>query len=359
MRQLLTKLRSLVWPARPDPAKSRRIAELRLVFCGFIAFAIIGTIGMRIVGLAEAHTNLRLAVHGQAEAAMRGRILDREGRLLAGNLPITVLHANPGEIMNVDDAANSLAAILPHQTSANLRALLSKQTKYVELERQLSPKQHVAILQLGIPGVYFAKGMTRIYPRGQTAAHILGAVDTDHIGIAGIEKSFNASLSAGDDVVLSLDIGLQTIIGHEIQKQIDRFEAIGGAGVILDMHSGEILAAASQPDFNPNQFGRASADARFNRTTKGLYEMGSTFKVLNTAIALETGAAEINQRFDVGKPMRISRFTITDYKPRNRPLSLPEIMVYSSNIGSALIAEEIGAETQRGYMDKLGLLRGL
>ena len=175
--------------------------------------------------MAEAHTNLRLATHGQAAAAPRGRILDRQGRLLAGNLPITVLHANPSEIMNLDEAATSLAKILPHHNRADLRALLSKKTKYAELDRQLSPKQHAAILQLGIPGVYFANGITRIYPRGQTAAHILGAVDTDHIGIAGIEKAFNPILSAGDDVTLSLDIGLQTIISHEIQKQIDRFEA--------------------------------------------------------------------------------------------------------------------------------------
>mgnify|MGYP001452837172 CR=1 FL=1 len=356
MRELLTKLRDLVLPARPDPAQSRRIAEIRLVLCGFIAIAIIGTIGTRIVGLAEANSNLRLAVHGQAAAPMRGRILDRNGRLLAGNLPITVLHANPTEIMNIDAAAARLAPILPHRSIADLRNLLGKKTKYVELDRQLSPKQHAAILQLGIPGVYFAKGMTRIYPRGQTAAHVLGFVDTDHNGIAGIEKALNIELANGQDVTLSLDLGLQTIISHEIQKQIDLFEAIGGAGVILDIHSGEILAAASLPDFNPNQFGRVSDDARFNRATKGLYEMGSTFKVLNTAIALETGAANINQRFEVAKPLRISRFTITDFKPRFRPLNVPEIMVYSSNIGSARIAEAIGAETQRAYMDKLGLL---
>ena len=356
MRELLTKLRDLVLPARPDPAQSRRIAEIRLVLCGFIAIAIIGTIGTRIVGLAEANSNLRLAVHGQAAAPMRGRILDRNGRLLAGNLPITVLHANPTEIMNIDAAAARLAPILPHRSIADLRNLLGKKTKYVELDRQLSPKQHAAILQLGIPGVYFTKGMTRIYPRGQTAAHVLGFVDTDHNGIAGIEKALNTELANGQDVTLSLDLGLQTIISHEIQKQIDLFEAIGGAGVILDIHSGEILAAASLPDFNPNQFGRVSDDARFNRATKGLYEMGSTFKVLNTAIALETGAANINQRFEVAKPLRISRFTITDYKPRVRPLNVPEIMVYSSNIGSARIAEAIGADTQRAYMDKLGLL---
>ena len=359
MRELLTKLRDLVLPSRPDPAQSRRIAEIRLVLCGFIAIAIIGTIGTRIFGLADANSNLRLAVHGQAAAPMRGRILDRNGRLLAGNLPITVLHANPTEIMNIDDAAARLAPILPHRNIADLRNMLGKKTKYVELDRQLSPKQHAAILQLGIPGVYFAKGMTRIYPRGQTAAHVLGFVDTDHNGIAGIEKALNTELANGQDVALSIDLGLQTIIGHEIQKQINLFEAIGGAGVILDIHSGEILAAVSLPDFNPNQFGRVSDDARFNRATKGLYEMGSTFKVLNTAIALETGAAKINQTFEVAKPLRISRFTITDYKPRFRPLNVPEIMVYSSNIGSARIAEAIGAETQRAYMDKLGLFRRL
>jgi len=356
MRQLLANLRDLILPARPDPGQSRRIAEIRLVICGFIAVAIIGTIGTRIVGLAEANANLRLAQHGKSITALRGRILDREGRLLASNLPITVLHANPTEIMDVAAAARQLATILPHHSVADLNILLTKKTKYVELDRQLTPKQHAEILKLGIPGVYFANGMTRIYPRGHTAAHILGYVDTDQNGIAGIEKSLNAELAAGKDVTLSLDIGLQTIISHEIQKQIDRFEAIGGAGVILDIHSGEILAAASLPDFNPNQFGRASDDARFNRATKGLYEMGSTFKVLNTAIALETGAADINQRFEVAKPLRISRFTITDYHPRKEPLNVPEIMVYSSNIGSARIAEEIGAETQRAYMDKLGLL---
>ena len=149
------------------------------------------------------------------------------------------------------------------------------------------------------------------------------------------------------------------MIRSEIQKQIDKFEAIGGAGVLLDIKTGEMLAVASLPDFNPNQFSLANDDARFNRATKGLYEMGSTFKVLNTAIALESGAATTNQRFEVSKPLRVSRFTITDYQPHSKPLNVPEILVYSSNIGSALMAEAVGAKAQRAYMDKLGLLNRL
>ena len=135
MRQLLRKFSHLVMPARPDPAQSRRIAEIRLVFCGFITIAIIGTIGARIVGLADTSGNSQLASHGHASTPARGRILDREGRLLAGNLPVTILHANPAEIMNIDTAADLLATVLPDHDTANLRILLGRKTKYIELDR--------------------------------------------------------------------------------------------------------------------------------------------------------------------------------------------------------------------------------
>ena len=356
MNAPLQKLRQLILPPRPDPARSRRIAEGRLMISCIVAFGIFITIGVRIVGLADASASTRLAQSAAAITTERGRILDRKGRLLAGNLPITVLHADPSEIMDARDAAAKLAPLLNQHDHASLIKLLTKKTRYVELDRQLPPKRHAQILQLGIPGVYFAKGAVRVYPREHAAAHILGHVDTDNIGIAGIEKSLNAKLAAGKDVTLSIDLGLQAVIRREIQQQIDKFDAIGGAGILLDIKSGEMLAVASLPDFNPNQFALASDDMRFNRATKGLYEMGSTFKVLNTAIALESGAATTNQRFEVSKPMRVSRFTITDYHPHNKPLNVPEILIYSSNIGSARMAEAIGAETQRAFMDKLGLL---
>jgi len=356
MNTSLRKLRHLILPPRPDPARSRRIAEGRLLICCLVALGIFISIGVRIVGLADANASTRLANSGAAVTAERGRILDRKGRLLAGNLPITILHADPSEIMDIQAAATKLAPLLNDHDQASLTKLLSKETRYVELDRQLPPKRHAQILQLGIPGVYFAKGATRVYPRDHAAAHILGYVDTDNYGIAGIEKSMNTKLAAGQDVTLSVDLGLQAVMRREIQRQIDRFEAIGGAGVLLDIQTGEMLAVASLPDFNPNKFSFASDDARFNRATKGLYEMGSTFKVLNTAIALESGAATTNQRFEVSNPMRISRFTITDFHPHNKPLNVPEILVYSSNIGSARMAEAIGAQTQRAFMDKLGLL---
>ncbi len=359
MSVLSQKIRSLILPPRPDPAQSRRIAEGRLLICGLFALAIFASIGARIIVLADTNLSTSIAPSANAVSVERGRILDRNGKLLAGNLPITLLHADPTEIMNVDDAAKQLAALLPNQSVGNLKTLLSKETRYVELERQLSPKRHSQILKLGIPGVYFADSQTRVYPQALTAAHILGYVDTDKKGIAGIEKSMDALLAAGNDVSLSIDLGIQAVMEREIKSQIDRFEAIGGAGALIDIRSGELLAVASFPNFNPNSFSLANDDALFNRATKGVYEMGSTFKVLNTAIALETGASTIDQRYEVSKPLRISRFTITDYHPYTRPLNVPEILVYSSNIGSALMADAVGADTQRAYMQRLGLLNRL
>jgi cell division protein FtsI (penicillin-binding protein 3) len=181
---LSQKIRTLILPPRPDPAQSRRIAEGRLLICGLFALAIFGSIGARIIVLADTNVSKSIAPSANAVSVERGRILDRNGKLLAGNLPITLLHADPSEIMNVNDAAKQLAALLPNQSAGNLKTLLSKETRYVELERQLSPKRHSQILELGIPGVYFADSQTRVYPQALTAAHILGYVDTDNKGIA-------------------------------------------------------------------------------------------------------------------------------------------------------------------------------
>ena len=170
-----------------------------------------------------------------------------------------------------------------------------------------------------------------------------------------MEKSLDARLASGGDVTLSIDAGIQAIMAREINRQIQTFEAIGGAGVMLDIASGEILALVSLPDFNPNHFGGTDADTRFNRATLGLYEMGSTFKVLNTAMALESGTTTLERRYEVARPLRIGGHRIRDYKVYDWPLTVPEILVLSSNIGSARMAAEIGAEIQKAYLRRLGM----
>lgn len=350
------RLRPLVLPPRPDPARSRRIAEVRLVISALAVLAVFATIAARVVLLATDEANARTAGIIQIEKAERGRILDRNGRLLATNLPITVLHADPKEIMDPAGAARDLAPLLPRHDEASLKRLLTKDTRYVELDRKLTPARHAEILGMGIPGVYFRNSRLRAYPSGRLAAHILGQVDTDNNGLAGVEKSLDARLTAGEDVTLSIDAGVQAIVAREISKQIQEFEAIGGAGVMLDITTGEVLALVSLPDFNPNHFAMIDSDTRFNRATLGLYEMGSTFKVLNTAMALEAGTTSIERRYDVARPLRVGGHRINDYHVYNWPLSVPEILVLSSNIGSAKMAAEIGAEIQKSYLDRLGLL---
>ena len=352
---ILTGLRNLVLPPRPDPARSRRIAEVRLVISAVVVLAVFSAIATRVVMLSTSGDEASSRNGVPVASLPRGQIFDRNGRLLATNLPITVLHADPSEIMNAPEAARLLAPMLETHDEASLTRLLSKKTRYVELDRKLTPARHAAILNLGIPGVYFRKSVLRTYPSGNLAAHILGHVDPDNNGLAGMEKSMDATLVSGQDVTLALDGGVQAIVARELAAQIDTFEAIGGAGMVLDIHSGEIIAMVSLPDFNPNHFAKAIDDARFNRATVGLYEMGSTFKILNTAIALETGATDVTRRYEVAKPLRIGGFPIRDYKTYKWPLSVPEILVLSSNIGSAQMAAEIGGPTQKAYLERLGL----
>ncbi|MGC6519917.1 MAG: peptidoglycan D,D-transpeptidase FtsI family protein [Candidatus Puniceispirillaceae bacterium] len=351
---IISFLRGLVLPARPDPARSRRIAEVRLVVSAAFVLIVFTAIATRLVLLSTQEANARTAGIN-VPGAERGQILDRNGRLLATNLPITVLHADPSEIMDPRAAARALAPLLARHDETSLRRLLTKNTRYVELDRKLTPARHAEILGLGIPGVYFRQSQLRSYPSGKLAAHILGQVDKDNKGLAGLEKSLDARLAAGEDIRLALDSGVQAVVAREIASQMEAFEAIGGAGVMLDIASGEVIAMVSLPDFNPNHFARIADDARFNRATLGLYEMGSTFKVLNTAIALQAGTTTLDTRYEVSKPLRIARHTIRDFHMHDWQLSVPEILVLSSNIGSARMAAEIGAETQQAFLRRMGL----
>jgi len=352
---ITSRLRDLVLPARPDPARSRHIAEVRLVMSAVVVMAVFAAIAARVMFLATDEANARTAGIVPPSKAERGQILDRKGRLLATNLPITVLHADPSEIMDPAAAARALAPLLPRHDEAALTGLLTKDTRYVELDRKLTPARHAEILGLGIPGIHFRKSTLRAYPSGRLAAHILGQVDPDSNGLAGVEKSLDARLASGANVTLSIDAGIQAIVAREINNHIQIFEAIGGAGVMLDIASGEVLALVSLPDFNPNHFGGVDDDTRFNRATLGLYEMGSTFKVLNTAMALESKTTTLDRRYEVAKPLRVGGHRISDFHVYDWPLTVPEILVLSSNIGSARMAAEIGAETQKHFLRQLGM----
>ena len=345
-----------VWPSRPDPDKSRRVARARLLVAGAVATSCFMGISAKAVWLASGHDAFKSAQSQAQTKASRGAIYDRKGRLLASTLPVMRLHLDPKMVLNPFEVAEKLAPLVPGKSEEDILHALRRKSRYVELDRKITPARHAAIMRLGLPGVNITATSLRSYPHAAEAAHLVGQVDRDGQGIAGIEKSLNEILASGEDVHLSIDLGVQAIVRQSIAHQIERFEAVGGAGLVMDMKNGEIISLVSLPDYDPNQYARASDDARFNRATKGVFEMGSIFKVLNTAIALESDMASLGSSYDVSKPMYVSGFPIRDYRPRNRALNLSEVLVYSSNIGSAKIAEAIGPVLQRSYMEKLGLL---
>lgn len=287
----------------------------------------------------------------------RADIVDRNGVVLATSLTTASLYANPRQVHNPDEAAQLLNSVLPELNIASTAAKLDTDRGFIWLKRDLTPRQQQAVNRLGLPGIYFQAESKRVYPQGNLTAHLVGFTDVDGRGLAGVERSFDDLLQSGErPLQLSIDVRVQHILHEELNRAIADFTAIGGAGIILDLKSGEVLAMVSLPDFDPARAGEASEDARFDRATLGLYEMGSTFKIFNTAIALDSGTVTLADGFDATKPIRIGGYTINDYHGKHRFLTIPEIFTYSSNIGSAKMADLFGPEIQQAYLERFGLM---
>lgn len=338
-------------------------ARTRLLVGGSLMAAAFFVVGVRMFDLAVFNEteDLRRAASreiARPAAMARADILDRNGVLLATSLKTASLFADPRKITDPAGAAHRLVEILPDLSEEVVAARLGSGKSFVWLRRNLTPRQQFEVNRLGIPGLEFENEERRVYPHGRLAGHIVGFTNVDNVGLSGVEKSMDAAI-AGDNppLRLSIDIRVQQILRQELAAQIEKFKAIGGGGIVLDADSGEVVAMVSLPDFDPNAAGQAADDTRFNRMTLGVYELGSVFKIFNHAIALETGVASFASSYDATKPIRVARFTISDFHPEKRWLTVPEIFQHSSNIGSAKIALDIGAEDQRKYLGHLGLLR--
>jgi cell division protein FtsI (penicillin-binding protein 3) len=288
----------------------------------------------------------------------RGEIVDRNGVVLATNLTTASLYANPQQIIDVDEAVDRLGEVFPDVGGDTLRAKLVSGRSFEWIKRNLTPRQQAAVHRLGLPGLYFQREERRVYPQGRLTAHVTGFTDIDNRGLAGVEQSFDDVLHEGRrQLALSLDIRIQNILREEIARAMTDFRAIGGAGMVMDIDTGELLAMVSLPDFDPNSAGTAPDEARFNRNTLGVYEMGSTFKIFNTAMALDAGIASLGDGYDARKPIQISGHMIRDFHPESRWLTVAEIFKYSSNIGSARIADQAGTALQKDYMARFGMLK--
>jgi cell division protein FtsI (penicillin-binding protein 3) len=334
-----------------------RMFFLAIAFCA--AFVVVG--GRLVEVMAMQASDGPMAQSTTAAPLGRADIVDRNGLLLATNLPTASLYAEPRRVIDPVEAANHLIGVLPELDRDDLIAKLSTERGFVWVQRNLTPRQQADIHALGIPGIAFMREERRVYPQGGLTAHVVGFTDIDRQGLAGIEAHFDSELqsrAAEDDepLELSIDLRFQQIVREELAAAIEKFSAIGGAGLILDVRTGEVVAMVSLPDFDANRPMGGDPDALFNRATLGVYEIGSIFKVFTAAMALDAGVVNMTSGYDASNPIQIARFTIRDYKPKNRWLSLPEILVYSSNIGAAKMALDVGAEGQQAFLRRIGLL---
>lgn len=342
--------------------QSIEVARHRLVIGGVLFALAFGIVGLRLVDLTlmkdgQEPRLAHLAKSGALEME-RADIVDRNGVLLATSLATASLYANPKLVLDANDAATKLARLLPGLPEAELRKNLSGERSFVWVRRNLTPRQQYEVNRLGLPGFFFRREERRVYPQSAMVGHSVGFTDIDNRGLAGVEQSLDERLrQSNEPVQVSIDLRAQYIVREELAATIAEFKAIGGAAIVMDVRTGELLAMVSLPDFDPNSPGTADPDARFNRATLGVYEMGSTFKIFTAAMALDFGTMTMRDGYDATKPIQVSRFTITDYHAQKRWLSLPEIMVYSSNIGAVKMALDVGRERQREFLGRLGMLK--
>jgi cell division protein FtsI (penicillin-binding protein 3) len=339
-----------------------KLARRRLRLLSAIFTIALGALGLRLVDLAFTVDEV-IGSPAMATAARdggRADILDRNGFLLATDYPKTSLFADPTEVIDVERTAQRLSRVLPGLDVATLRRQLARPGRFVWLKRHLTDAEQQAIIRLGLPGIRFRTEMHRVYPQRELTAHLVGYVGVENQGLAGLERSFDERLTApgrrDDRLVLTLDLRVQEIVRSELDAVVQRFRAKGASGIVLDAANGEILGMVSLPDFDPNHYERAAATARFNRSTQGTYEVGSLFKLFTAAMALDAGAASIEDRLDAIEPLRFGRFRIGDFHAKRRILSVPEVIAFSSNIGVARMAMALGLERQQAYLGRFGLL---
>jgi cell division protein FtsI (penicillin-binding protein 3) len=342
----------------PPPAPARGAIRVIAVVI-FIALALLAARAIQLAFSGDPQD--RAARAAASTATTRADLVDRNGVLLATTVPAFALAAEPARVWNVDETADALIGLFPDLDRATLvRRLSDKSRERIYLRRGLTPGQRADVMALGLGGVAFDAEERRVYPNGALAAHALGFTDTDLAPLSGLERGLDRAIraagAAGRPVRLSLDVRLQYALEIELDAAAGASGASGAAGILVDARSGETLAIASWPRFDPNDAGAAPADARRDRAAGSVYELGSAVKPFTIAMALDSGVVNAGDRFDVSAPFAVDGARISDHEPVPNPARLIDIMAHSSNIGAAQIALRVGRDRQRAYLTKLGLL---
>ena len=286
----------------------------------------------------------------------RANITDRNGVVVATNLPTVNLYANPKKVSNAQEIAKRLSEVFEDISYEDFLIKLTRKSSFVYLKRNISPQQQARVNALGYPELEFQKSEVRVYPQKELLSHILGNTDIDNNGIAGLEKSLNERLtSSTKNLSLTIDLGVQYAVRDELLKAKEKFKAERATAILMDINNSEIIALSSVPDYDLNRRDFKDKDIKFNFATLGVYEAGSVFKVFNTALGLDSGKIKITDRFDATKPLKMGRHRITDYRVPPKWLSVGETLIHSSNIASAQMALKVGKELQIKFFKNLGM----
>jgi len=363
-------IRSLLYGRNVDRAAKAR-ARVGLAMLAFSA--VFAVIALRLVmyGVVGDSHGGRRGGSQDAIATARPDILDRNGEILATDVKAASLFAEPRKLIDKDEAIELLTATLPDLDPGEVRDRLSSRKGFVWLKRELTRKQQHDVFKLGLPGVGFLRENKRVYPTGRDVSHLIGLVNIDNQGIAGMEKWLDGNGLADlhragfatdrqqEPIELAVDLRVEHALRDELMKAKEKFHAKAASGLVSNVKTGEIVAMVSLPDFDPNNPKEANDPDRINRLTTGVYEMGSTFKAFTLAMALDSGKTTLNSMWDVRTPLQYGRFRIHDDHPLGRAINTKEVFTYSSNIGAARIALSQGIEAHKAFLGKMGQLTRL
>jgi len=358
-------VRSLLYGRDVDRAAK---ARARVGFAMLAFMTIYAVIGGRLIlfGMGADSHGARRAAAQDAIATARPDIVDRNGEILATDVKVPSLFGEPRRIIDKDEAIELLTATLPDLDTAEVRDRLSSKKGFVWLKREITPQQQLEIHRLGVPGIGFLRENKRVYPTGAEVAHLIGLVNIDNQGIAGMEKWLDTNGLADlhragfatdrlqRPVELSVDLRVEHALRDELLKAKEKFKAKAASGLVSNVRTGEIVAMVSVPDFDPNNPKEAHDPDRINRLTTGVYELGSTFKAFTLAMALDSGKADLNSMWDARGPLHYGKFTIHDDEPKGRFLNMREVFTFSSNVGAARIALSQGVEAHKAFLRKMG-----
>ncbi len=354
--------------------RARPRAEGRLLMLGVMFFSAFVVIGVRMGVMANSlPAEPGPSAAGAAILAQRADIVDRKGRILATNFDTYSLYAHPQKMIEPELAARKLVEIFPDLNLERLVKDFTGKRTFVWVKRKISPEQMQMVHDIGEPGLNFGPREMRLYPNGSLAAHVLGGAGfgreevyaAEVIGVAGVEKYFDKRLrdpAMGHvPLQLSLDLSVQAATERVLSGGMKLMNAKGAAAVLMDAYSGEVIALASLPDFDPNDrprpptTGDPSDSPLFNRAVQGVYELGSTFKTLAMAQALDLGLVTPDSMVDTQGPLKWGKYKISDFHDYGARLTAAMVIIKSSNVGIARIAQQIGAARQKGFLKSLGL----